>query len=86
MLSFMNDLQQNGMDDSYLLSNLDMMENFENLQVDNMYMEGDELNIDLNINIEIPQYLAEASMLYDSDPKIKTLKKQNSLVIKQSKM
>ena len=60
----MNDLLNN--DDADLIGNFDLLENFENLLVDNIYLDGDELNIDLNVNIDLPDYLqnlTEASMM-----------------------
>lgn len=48
------DLDQ--MDDAALL------ENFENLLVDNVKLEGGELHIDFNINIDVPDYLQNDDM------------------------
>lgn len=45
------DVDLNQMDDAALL------ENFENLLVDNIKLEGGELQIDFNINIDVPDYL-----------------------------
>lgn len=45
------DVDLNKMDDAALL------ENFENVLVDNIKLEGGELQIDFNINIDVPDYL-----------------------------
>ena len=40
-------------------NDLDLLENIENLLVDNIMIDGDMLNIDLNINIDLPEYLTD---------------------------
>lgn len=50
--------------DDYLKDLLDLddanlLDNFENLNIENIMFEGEELQLDLNIMIEVPDYLNE---------------------------
>jgi len=39
-----------------------LLENFENLDVDNIFLEGDILNLDVNLKIDVPDYLENAEL------------------------
>ena len=39
------------------IDDLDLVENFENLEIEGMEIDGDQLNIDLNIVVDLPDYL-----------------------------
>jgi hypothetical protein len=52
-------------DDSYCKDLLDLddenfLENFENLNIESIFFDGEELQVDLNLVIEVPDYLAES--------------------------
>ena len=51
-------------DDDFCKDLLDLddehfLENFENLNIENIIFDGEELQLDLNLVIEVPDYLAE---------------------------
>lgn len=50
------------LDDNELLMNFDLLDDFQNLLIDNIKVEGDELNIDMNIKIDVPSYLNDISI------------------------
>jgi hypothetical protein len=39
------------------MDDLELLENFENLEIDGIRIEGDQLNIDINIVVDLPDYL-----------------------------
>ena len=39
------------------MDDLELLENFENLEIDGIKIEGDQLNIDINIVVDLPDYL-----------------------------
>jgi hypothetical protein len=45
--------------DDLMLDDIDInfLENYQNLEIDNIYIEGDILNLDLNLNIDLPDIL-----------------------------
>ena len=51
-----------------------LLENYQNLEIDNMYFQGDILNLDLNLNIELPDYLDNQ----DDESFLQNLQKQNA--------
>ena len=51
-----------------------LLENYQNLEIDNMYFQGDILNLDLNLNIELPDYLYNQ----DDESFLQNLQKQNT--------
>lgn len=50
------------LNDNELLQNFDLLDDYQNLLIDTIKVEGDELNIDMNINIDVPSYLNDISM------------------------
>ena len=36
---------------------INFLENYQNLEIDNIYIEGDILNLDLNLKIDLPDIL-----------------------------
>jgi hypothetical protein len=57
---------------------INLLENYQNLEIDNMYFQGDILNLDLNLNIELPDYLDNQ----DDESFLQNLQKQNSQIHK----
>ena len=51
------------LDDSELLKNFDILENCENLKFENLFIEGDDLNVDMNLSVDVPSYLNDISMM-----------------------
>jgi hypothetical protein len=41
------------------LDDENFLENFEHLNIENIFFDGEELQVDLNLFIEVPDYLAE---------------------------
>lgn len=57
---------------------INLLESYQNLEIDNMYFQGDILNLDLNLNIELPDYLDNQ----DDESFLQSLQKQNSQIHK----
>jgi hypothetical protein len=41
------------------LDDSNLLDNFENLNIENIMLEGEDLHVDLTLMIEVPDYLAE---------------------------
>jgi hypothetical protein len=56
--SIIDDNKEENADD-LMLDDIDInfLENYQNLEIDNIYIQGDILNLDLNLNIDLPDYL-----------------------------
>jgi hypothetical protein len=44
------------------MDDLELLENFENLEIDEIKLIGDQLNIDFNIVVDLPDYLNDIDL------------------------